>query len=149
MGCEREKEDKDDFKVFGLRNLKNGIVIYWDEEDSEKAMAPHSSTLNPRDGGAWWAAIYGVAQSQTLLKWLNSRDEEDYKRSRFEGKKINLGLKCLLNIPWRSWIDIWTHKWIWIWSSGKRSRVRNKIVIRAHIWILKTMRLGEITKGLV
>ena len=20
---------------------------------------------NPRDGGAWWAAIYGVAQSQT------------------------------------------------------------------------------------
>ena len=28
VGCEREKEDKDDFKVFGLRNLKNGIVIY-------------------------------------------------------------------------------------------------------------------------
>ena len=27
---------------------------------------------NPRDGGAWWAAIYGVAQSQTRLKWLSS-----------------------------------------------------------------------------
>ena len=27
---------------------------------------------NPRDGGAWWAAIYGVAQSQTPLKWLSS-----------------------------------------------------------------------------
>ena len=27
---------------------------------------------NPRDRGAWWAAIYGVAQSQTRLKWLNS-----------------------------------------------------------------------------
>ena len=26
----------------------------------------------PRDGGAWWAAIYGVAQSQTRLKWLSS-----------------------------------------------------------------------------
>ena len=25
---------------------------------------------NPRDGGAWWAAIYGVAQSQTRLKRL-------------------------------------------------------------------------------
>ena len=25
-----------------------------------------------RDGGAWWAAIYGVAQSQTRLKWLSS-----------------------------------------------------------------------------
>ena len=23
---------------------------------------------NPRDGGAWWAAIYGVAQSWTRLK---------------------------------------------------------------------------------
>ena len=27
---------------------------------------------NPRDGGAWWAAIFGVAQSQTWLKWLSS-----------------------------------------------------------------------------
>ena len=27
---------------------------------------------NPRDGGAWWAATYGVAQSRTLLKWLSS-----------------------------------------------------------------------------
>ena len=87
---------------------------------SEKAMAPHSSTLawkipwmeepgrlksmgllrvghdwatsfslscigegngnplqcscleNPRDRGAWWAAIYGVAQSRKRLKWLSS-----------------------------------------------------------------------------
>ena len=23
---------------------------------------------NPRDGGAWWAAVYGVAQSQTRLR---------------------------------------------------------------------------------
>ena len=28
---------------------------------------------NPRDGGAWWAAVYGVAQSQTWLKRLSSR----------------------------------------------------------------------------
>ena len=27
---------------------------------------------NPRDGEAWWAAVYGVAQSRTRLKWLNS-----------------------------------------------------------------------------
>ena len=85
---------------------------------SEKAMAPHSSTLawkipwmeepgrpqsmgslgvghdsvtslscigegngnplqcscleNPRDRGAWWAAVYGVTQSWTRLKWLSS-----------------------------------------------------------------------------
>ena len=27
---------------------------------------------NPRDGGALWAAVYGVAQSRTRLKWLSS-----------------------------------------------------------------------------
>ena len=27
---------------------------------------------NPRDGGAWWVAIYGVAQSQTRLKRLSN-----------------------------------------------------------------------------
>ena len=27
---------------------------------------------NPRDGGAWWAAVYGVAQSRTRLKQLSS-----------------------------------------------------------------------------
>ena len=26
---------------------------------------------NPRDGGAWWAAVYGVAQSRRWLKWLS------------------------------------------------------------------------------
>ena len=27
---------------------------------------------NPRDGRAWWAAIYGVSQCRTQLKWLSS-----------------------------------------------------------------------------
>ena len=37
----------------------------------EKEMATHSSVLAwriPGTGGAWWAAIYGVAQSWTRLK---------------------------------------------------------------------------------
>ena len=39
----------------------------------EKEMATHSSVVeNPRDGGAWWAAAYGVAQSWTRLKQLSS-----------------------------------------------------------------------------
>ena len=32
----------------------------------------YSCLENPRDGGAWWAAVYGVAQSRTWLKWLSS-----------------------------------------------------------------------------
>ena len=27
---------------------------------------------NPRDGGAWWAAVYGVTQSRTQLKHPSS-----------------------------------------------------------------------------
>ena len=38
-------------------------------------MATHSSVLAwriPGMGGAWWAAVYGVAQSRTRLKRLSS-----------------------------------------------------------------------------
>ena len=31
---------------------------------------------NPRDGGTWWAAVYGVAQSRTWLKWLSSSNSK-------------------------------------------------------------------------
>ena len=33
---------------------------------------------NPRDGGAWWAAVYGVAQSQTRLKRLSSSSSSSW-----------------------------------------------------------------------
>ena len=32
----------------------------------------YSCLENPMDGGAWWAAVYGVTQSWTRLKWLSS-----------------------------------------------------------------------------
>ena len=35
---------------------------------------------NPRDGGAWWAAIYGVAQSRTRLKRLSSSSSNASER---------------------------------------------------------------------
>ena len=40
----------------------------------EKEMVTHSRFLpgESQDGGAWWAAVYGVAQSRTRLKWLSS-----------------------------------------------------------------------------
>ena len=33
---------------------------------------------NPRDGGAWWAAVYGVAQSRTRLKRLSSSSNSSF-----------------------------------------------------------------------
>ena len=31
-----------------------------------------ASLENPGDGGPWWAAVYGVTQGRTWLKWLSS-----------------------------------------------------------------------------
>ena len=54
---------------------------------------------NPRDRGAWWAAVYGVAQSRTRLKRLSS--------SRSSSSNIHLWLKkikesCELSFIWGS-----------------------------------------------
>ena len=39
----------------------------------------YSCLENPRDGGAWWAAIYGVAQSRTRLKRLSSSSSSIFR----------------------------------------------------------------------
>ena len=36
---------------------------------------------NPRDGGVWWAAVYGVAQSRTRLKRLSSSSSSSAEES--------------------------------------------------------------------
>ena len=43
----------------------------------------YSCLENPRDGGAWWAAVYGVAQSWTRLKWLSSSSRFQRKEKLF------------------------------------------------------------------
>ena len=44
---------------------------------------------NPRDGGAWWAAVCGVAQSWTRLKRLSSSSS---------GELDHLFFKCLVEL---------------------------------------------------
>jgi len=41
----------------------------------------YSCLENPRHGGVWWAAVYGVAQGRTRLKWLSSSSSSSYTRS--------------------------------------------------------------------
>ena len=45
--------------------------LSWIGEGNGKSLQS-SCPENPRDRGAWWAAVYGVAQSQTRPKWLRS-----------------------------------------------------------------------------
>ena len=42
----------------------------------------YSCLENLRDGGPWWAAVYGVAQSRTWLKWLSSSSSSPYVKLR-------------------------------------------------------------------
>ena len=61
---------------------------------------------NPRDGGAWWAAVYGVAQSQTQLKRLSSSNSSMKVKVASEkvGLKLNIQkTKILASGPTTSW----------------------------------------------
>ena len=44
----------------------------WLDREGNGTPLQCSCLENPRDGEAWWAAICGVAQSWTWLKWLSS-----------------------------------------------------------------------------
>ena len=50
--------------------LKNFPEFVVGEGNGNPLQCPHLE--NPRDRAAWWAAVYGVAQSRTLLKRLSS-----------------------------------------------------------------------------
>ena len=73
---------------------------------------------NPGDGGAWWAAVYGVAQSRTRLKRLSSSSSSSIptlggdtvssnKLNEMSKKKmfqmrwyLNTSIKCSVRIYW-------------------------------------------------
>ena len=43
---------------------------------------------NPRDGGAWWAAVYGVSQSWTRLKRLSSSSSSILIAKGYPGEEV-------------------------------------------------------------
>ena len=56
---------------------------------------------NPRDGGAWWAAVSGVAQSQTWLKRLSSSS------SSMRRYWLPRAVSCLFNLFFLSSVGSW------------------------------------------
>ena len=53
---------------------------------------------NPRDGGAWWAAICGVAQSRTRLKRLSSSSSSEVVLTHFVFLALPPGCACGLGV---------------------------------------------------
>ena len=54
---------------------------------------------NPRNRGAWWAAIYGVAQSWTQLKQLSSSSSCVFTENQI---KYFLFCKILISLLWQN-----------------------------------------------
>ena len=61
---------------------------------------------NPRDGGAWWAAVYGVAQSRTRLKQLSSSSTQTFQYFNHWFSPALAVLLTLLLCPWQSCLII-------------------------------------------
>ena len=57
---------------------------------------------NPRDGGAWWAAVYGVAQSWTRLKRLSSSSS-----IHIWGPEITDGGNISCSLIWQNAFELW------------------------------------------
>ena len=59
---------------------------------------------NPRDGGAWWAVVSGVAQRRTWLKWLSSNSSKTKEKDQWLSwrretyKTINYIYACATNL---------------------------------------------------
>ena len=62
----------------------------------------YSCLENPRDGGASWAAVYGVTQSWTWLKWLSSSSSSRWlngKESPYQCERFRF--TGSIPVPWR------------------------------------------------
>ena len=68
---------------------------------------------NPRDGGAWWAAVYGVAQSRTWLKWLSSRNKTNRKAWTLDIIFLNYAFCGVGRLGQRSWFVCGTPASYW------------------------------------
>jgi len=113
---------------------------------------------NPRDEGAFWAAVYGVAQSQTRLKQLSSSSS----RKNLRGRKIprNRAIKVLtcfqpgsvlLVATGMQWLSLYPFKLKVYWkrqtvcpgSKSWDSIWLDLLKSWAHFWILhQSLQLG-------
>ena len=91
---------------------------------------------NPRESRAWWAAVSGVTQSWTWLKWLSSSSGLKYfshlmRRADSLEKTLMLGnIEVSRKRRWQRmrWLDGITDSWTWVWASSGRSEGQGSLV---------------------
>ena len=98
---------------------------------------------NPRDGGAWWAAVSGVTQSQTQLKQLSSSSSSSQRMairdriSSFSGS-FTVGLKWLWR-PYSMLLSPWMSVYLLLnikWSSLQLSLLKSQETLSSVYIIL-------------
>ena len=88
----------------------------------------YSCLENPRDGEAWWAAIYGVAQSWTWLKRLSSSSSSS-------SRTCNLTLGNPVSFLFKKVDNAYLKRWLWGWN--KRifvKRAQSQLVRFPFLW---------------
>ena len=93
---------------------------------------------NPRDGGAWWAAVYGVAQNWIRLKWLSSSsssglDIAEHRTSELEGKPIAFKFRFKKRQVWQGSPN--PGSWI-ITSCQNRGGIRLEVIYAINVMFL-------------
>ena len=87
---------------FSLSCIEEGngnLLQYWD-----------SCLENPRERGAWWAAIYGIARSQTRLMWLSSSSSSIECRYPYSFPNFKGNLSSVFTVhPSHGFLLVWSH----------------------------------------
>ena len=97
---------------------------------------------NPRDGGAWWAAVYGVAESRTRLKRLSSSSSRSFRSTSWNQD-------CREKYQWPQ-IRRWHHPYGRKWRRTKQpldesERGEWKLGLKLNIQKTKIMESGPTT----
>ena len=77
---------------------------------------------NPRDGGAWWAAGYGVARSRTRLKRLSSSSST--LKGEFWTWQSNYSFELEVQKQNNKMLHVYLHTCVYVWRVKSLSRVR-------------------------
>ena len=104
----------------GWRSLVGCSPWGWEESDTTERLPFHfllscigegngnplqcACLENPRDGGDWWAAVYGVTQSRTRLKRLSSSSSSE--ETDIENRPMDMGrgeerVRCIERVTWK------------------------------------------------
>ena len=100
---------------------------------------------NPRDRGAWWAVVSGVAQSWTRLKLLSSSSRQSIGASA-STSVLQMNIQGWFPLGWTSWIPLQSKGLSRVFSS---TTVWKHLFFGVYIYIKPFSEVGTISSPLL